>query len=154
MSESVTIRLKQPHEALPEELLMLADPDWEQIEKYLNKSSWTVAELEGAIIGVCGVMALEEHAAEIMNAAVEPAYQGNGFGKRLILHALEQAKNEGCEKVVVRTGNSSLDQLGLYQKCGFRMARIERDYFVNNYPEPIFENGIQCRDQVILEINI
>ncbi|KHF37127.1 putative N-acetyltransferase YvbK [Paenibacillus sp. P1XP2] len=54
--------------------------------------------------------------------------------------------------MIVRTGNSSLNQLGLYQKCGFRMVRIERDYFVNNYPEPIFENGIPCRDQIVLEL--
>ncbi|MFU1792459.1 GNAT family N-acetyltransferase [Paenibacillus azoreducens] len=151
MGESAVLRLKHPQEELPKELLLLADPDWEQIGKYLDQSSWTVAERDGMIIGVCGLMPLEPAVAEIMNAAVDPAYQGKGYGKRLILSALEQARTDGYKKVIVRTGNSSLDQLGLYQKCGFRMIRIERDYFVNNYPEPIFENGIQCRDQVILE---
>nr|WP_280521171.1 GNAT family N-acetyltransferase [Paenibacillus mangrovi] len=131
---------------------MLADPEWSQVEKYLDQSSWMVAECEGRIIGVCGFMAVDSSAGEIMNAAVDPAYQGKGFGKKLILLTLEQAQNDGYKKVIVRTGNSSLDQLALYQKCGFRMVRIEQDYFVNNYPEPIYENGIQCRDQVILEM--
>lgn len=28
---------------------------------------------------------------------------------------------------------------------------LDRDYFVRNYPEPIWENGIQCRHRLILE---
>lgn len=139
-------------EKLPASLLLLADPDWSQVEKYVDKSSWTVAEENGNLIGVCGLMPLDQASAEIMNLAVDPDWQGKGLGKRLIASALEQAQGQGYQKVIVRTGNSSLNQLGLYQKCGFRMIRIERDYFVNNYPEPIFENGIPCRDQIVLEL--
>lgn len=150
----MNIRPTQPRETLPASLLLLADPDWSQVENYLDKSSWTVAEEQGRIVGVCGLMPLDTASAEIVNLAVDPDRQGKGIGKRLIASALEQAQSRGCEKVIVRTGNSSLNQLGLYQKCGFRMVRIERDYFVNNYPEPIFENGIPCRDQIILEMTI
>ena len=153
MNELVITRPKQSNEALPKELLLLADPDWLQVEKYMDRSSWIVAEISGRIIGVCGYMPVDASSAEIMNAAVNPDFQGKGYGKQLILRTLEQSINEGYQKIIVRTGNSSLDQLGLYQKCGFRMVRIERDYFVNNYPEPIYENGIHCRDQVVLEIN-
>lgn len=28
---------------------------------------------------------------------------------------------------------------------------LDRDYFVRNYPEPIWENGVQCRHRLILE---
>ncbi|MGN7356097.1 GNAT family N-acetyltransferase [Paenibacillus sp. SAF-054] len=153
MRGEADIRRKQPDELLPQELLLLADPEWTQVEMYLHSCDWFLAESDGRIIGVCGLMGLEHDTAEIMNAAVDPAYQGRGHGKRLILHTLAQAAIMGYEKVVVRTGNSSLDQLGLYQKCGFRMTRIERDYFVNNYPEPIYENGIPCRDRITLEMN-
>ncbi|HWO53250.1 MAG TPA: GNAT family N-acetyltransferase [Paenibacillus cookii] len=148
----MNIRPARPGEKLPASLLLLADPDWSQVEKYVDKSSWTVAEENGNLIGVCGSMPLDQASAEIMNLAVDPDWQGRGLGKRLIASALEQAQGQGYQKVIVRTGNSSLNQLGLYQKCGFRMVRIERDYFVNNYPEPIFENGIPCRDQIVLEL--
>ncbi|MGG3744331.1 GNAT family N-acetyltransferase [Paenibacillus chibensis] len=153
METEITIRQALPGEVLPKQLLLLADPDWSQVEKYLHQTDWTVADQNGRIIGVCGLLRLSSSEAEIVNAAVEERYQGRGYGKRLILQALNEAGAKEYGKVIVRTGNSSLDQLGLYQKCGFRMVRIERDYFVNNYPEPIYENGIWCRDQVILEMN-
>lgn len=57
----------------------------------------------------------------------------------------------GFETVEIGTGNSSIDQLAFYQKCGFRIAAIDPDFFIRHYPEPIFENGIQCRDMIRLE---
>lgn len=46
------------------------------------------------------------------------------------------------------TGNSSMGQLVLYQKSGFRIVGVNVDYFVRNYKELIFENGIQYRDMI------
>lgn len=37
-----------------------------------------------------------------------------------------------------------------YQKSGFRMLGIRRDYFAD-YPEPIIENGIRGLDMVLFE---
>jgi hypothetical protein len=54
----------------------------------------------------------------------------------------------------VATGNSSLNQLAFYQKMVFRLAAIDRDYFLRTYPEPIVENSIQCRDRVWLELDL
>ena len=31
---------------------------------------------------------------------------------------------------------------------------IDRDFFRRNYPEPIFENGIECRHMVRLRIEL
>ena len=39
------------------------------------------------------------------------------------------------------------------QESGFRMQYIEPDYF-SNYPEAIYENGIQCLDQVVLRVEL
>ena len=38
-----------------------------------------------------------------------------------------------------------------YQKLGFNMTEIRRDYFTQNYPEPIWENGIQCKHMIMFE---
>ncbi|RIO99278.1 GNAT family N-acetyltransferase, partial [Staphylococcus gallinarum] len=48
------------------------------------------------------------------------------------------------------TGNSSIGQLAFYQKAGFRIVAVEMNYFVNNYEDPIYENGILCRDLIRL----
>ena len=39
----------------------------------------------------------------------------------------------------------------LYQQEGFDLEAVDCDYFVRNYAEPIWENGIRCRHQLILE---
>lgn len=45
-------------------------------------------------------------------------------------------------------------QLYLYQKCGFRMTSIDRDFFVRHYAEPIIENGLVLKDMVRLSQDI
>ncbi len=52
---------------------------------------------------------------------------------------------------MVGTGNSGIGGFAFYQKAGFRFKSVIRDFFVINYKEPIFENGLQCRDKVILD---
>lgn len=88
-----------------------------------------------------------------MNIAVADSHQGKGMGKALVLHAIEVARANGMESIELGTGNSSIQQLALYQKCGFRMQEIIHDHFVEQYDEPIFEQGIQCRDMVRLSID-
>lgn len=91
---------------------------------------------------------------EIANIAVYPEFQGKGYGKVLLLDAIENARSNGFTTIKICTGNSSIKQLALYQKCGFRMAHIDCDYFIHNYPEPIFENGIQCFDRIHLVLDL
>lgn len=85
--------------------------------------------------------------------AVDESHRGKGIAKELILKAQSYAKEMGAFSIIVGTGNSSLAQLALYQKCGFRMQRIRVDHFLK-YPEPIFENGIRCVDMVVLSAKL
>ena len=45
-------------------------------------------------------------------------------------------------------------QLAFYQRQGFRATGIDRDFFVKNYPEPIFEDGIQLFDMLRLTLRL
>lgn len=63
---------------------------------------------------------------------------------------LKQPKKNGYKTIEIGTGNSSIGQLVLYQKCGFRITGVDIDFFVRHYQEEIFENGIQCRDMIRL----
>lgn len=134
----------------PWELLLLADPSREQIEKYIHRSRIFTLDINGSAIGVVVLVPLGNNIQEITNVAVLEPFRGQGFGKRLIAEALQQARAAGARKVKIGTGNSSLNQLALYQKLGFRIEGVDRDYFTRHYPNQIVENGIICRDMIRL----
>ena len=147
------IKIEKSNEKnVPWELLLLADPSKEAIEKYIHSGECYVAFQDGKIIGAYVLLRRVESIMEIMNIAVKEEMQNKGIGKLLIADAARRAKDKGMKKLLVGTGNSGLKQLAFYQKCGFKEVGIKKDYFIQNYPEPIFENGVQCRDMIILEM--
>ena len=87
---------------------------------------------------------------EITNIAVVESKQNQGVGKYLVDAICKAAEQRGYRSINVATGNSSIGQLAFYQKAGFRIVAVEMNYFVNNYEEPIYENGILCRDLIRL----
>lgn len=149
--DSVLIRTQSNHECVPIALLMLADPDLEAIQRYKAYCRWWIAEIANHVVGVCGVLQRTAQEWEIMNIAVEEGYEGQGIGSKLLDEVLEQLKQFKANVVTVATGNSSLGALAFYQKHGFRIIRIEHDHFTTHYEQPIIENGIVCRDQIILQ---
>ena len=87
-----------------------------------------------------------------MNIAIKEEVQGRGWGKVLLNFAIEEAKKRKAKDLWIATGNSSIGQLALYQKMGFEMADIRWNHFIDNYPEAIWENGIQCKHMLILRM--
>jgi len=129
-------------------LLLMADPDEQEIRNYIEGASILIAKDSDKIIAIA-VLVNRDDRYELMNLAVYESYQGKGIAKTLIMEVKALAKTQGAVELFVGTGNSSLLQLGLYQKCGFRINDIKTDFFVS-YPEPIYENGIQCIDMIVL----
>ena len=140
----------QQSEDIPFDLLALADPSPTQVTSYVRNGRCYVAKLEAKLIGVFVLAQLDTTTFEIKNIAITPSEQGKGYGKALLDHAEQVSKTLGGHQLKIGTGNSSIGQLALYQKQGFDMARIEKDFFITHYAEPIFENGIQCKHMVIL----
>ena len=141
-------------EAIPKSLLLLADPSEQQVATYVQRGLTYVAKQEDNVIGVYVILETRPKTMEIMNIAVVEHLQGKGIGKKLISHAIETAKGYGMSKLEVGTGNSSVSQLALYQKCGFRIFSIDFDYFSKHYEEEIIENGIVCRDMIRLAMEL
>jgi ribosomal protein S18 acetylase RimI-like enzyme len=137
-------------DSFPWHLLLLADPSRSQIESYISDSIVIGLIESDEIRGVAVIKPIDNSSAEIMNIAVDERHQGKGLGKLLIAHSLEECSARGIKNVEIGTGNSSVAQLHLYQKMGFRIVGILHDHFLKNYPDPIFENGIQCRDMIRL----
>lgn len=148
----LNIRQLAANEAPPMDLLLLADPSRPIVEEYLGRGRCFIADREGlpVPVGVYVLLPTRPGTVELVNVAVAESEQGKGIGKRLVLHAVATAKTLGFRTIEVGTGSTGVVQLALYQKCGFRMTGIERDFFIRHYPEAIYENGMPLRDMVRL----
>ncbi|NAX36334.1 GNAT family N-acetyltransferase [Vibrio sp. V27_P1S3P104] len=138
---------------IPLDLLLEADPSETNIASYLSES-WCFAALEnGCVLGACIVKRQTEILAEIMNISVLPKLQGQGVGSELLKFVLAELPRKGINRVELGTGTFGY-QLTYYQRLGFRVDSIIKDHFLLNYPEPIYENGIQHKDMLRLYVNI
>lgn len=146
----MNIRRLKKGEKPPMELLLLADPSKVIVEKYINRGECFVAEYQQQIIGVYVLLPTRDETVELVNIAVAENEQGKGIGRQLVKDAIHTAKSRGYKTIEIGTGNSSIGQLALYQKCGFRIIGVDINYFIKHYPEEIFENGILCRDMIRL----
>lgn len=129
-------------------LALAADPDPKSVQAVLSTADVLVASAAGGAIGLVA-LAFDGDSCELKIIAVGARWQGRGLGKRLVESAIDHAAQRGARSMLVGTGNSSISQIAFYQKCGFRMSHVKRDHFAD-YPEPIFENGIRCRDMLYL----
>ena len=153
MYRSCTFRALQANE-YPWELLLDADPSRELVDAYLSAGECVGAFYDQRLVGEYVAAPHSADTLELMNIAVSPHARGGGVGKQLVAECLKRGRDQGFTTLEVGTGNSSIDQLAFYQKCGFRIVGVDRDFFVRNYPEPIVENGIPCRDMVRLAIEL
>ncbi len=141
-----------PSTEAPMALLLLADPSERKVRAYLPAARCFAALQDGGIAGVCAVVPLGPGRHELMNIAVDPARQQRGIGARLLAHVIDTYRREGAERLEVGTGAFGY-QLAFYQRHGFRVFQVERDFFLRHYDEAIIEHGIQHRDMLRLAID-
>lgn len=134
-------------------LLLLADDSEQQVRGYMQSGILFVGELDGAVAGIVLAIPVQLGAIELKAVAVDPERHNQGIGKQLLALVLPALADRGYDRVVLGTGNSSIGQLAFYQKAGFRLWKIERDFFSveRGYPEGLEENGIPLRDMVWLD---
>ena len=131
------------------DLLLLADPEEEAIDKYIDNCEVFEFYHRDILIGQGAVMELSSTVYEIKNFAIYEKFHNCGYDKILI--------NLLCEKYLENFKNryiivgTSEQGVGFYKKCGFQFSHIVKDFFITNYKQPIFENGIQCKDMFYLK---
>ncbi len=136
------------------ELLALAD------EETPLRAALRQGVLYGVVDGDSGrrkaaVLVLDrgEGTAELRAVAVAETEQSQGLGSWMVAEVCTKLRATGVQRVVVGTASSGLRQLGFYQRLGFRLTRVEPDFFTEarGYPRGLVENGIPIRDMVWME---
>jgi GNAT superfamily N-acetyltransferase len=152
---TIAIREAHPNEVeslIP--LLLLA----EESERALR---WSIANLsdvvyrmddDGELIGAA-TMQWRDDPCEIMELAVAPDRQGQGIGRQMVAWLVDEARLRGKTAVLVGTANASIGNIVFYQRCGFRIDQVRKDYFWY-YRKPIYENGIQIRDMLVFRYDL
>jgi len=134
-------------------LLLEADPDRAVVLTYLAEADIFVDQREQQTVGIIVVKSLNSTDSEVMNLSVSPAWQHQGIGRGLLSFAVQNCKVVGVKHLVIRTGYQSPQQR-IYEKFGFQVVSVAKNYFIRYYAEPIFEAGQQLKDQVTLNLVI
>lgn len=128
-------------------LLLLADEQEDMIDRYLERGTMYVLD-DGGVKAQCVVTDEGGGVLELKSLAVEPAFQGQGYGKTLIDFVCETYSGQFAV-LQVGTGDSPLT-VPFYEKCGFTRSHVIKDFFTIHYDHPIFEGGVRLADMVYL----
>jgi GNAT superfamily N-acetyltransferase len=102
------MRKLESNEGYPMDLLLLADPSIQIVKDYIIRGQCYVAELDKCIIAVYVLLPTRPETIELVNIAVSEKHQGNGIGKQLVNHAIDNARLLRYKTIEVGTGNSGM----------------------------------------------
>ena len=91
-----------------------------------EEGDWTVAEIEGEVIGCGKYSILPDGSAWLETLRVVPQRQGLGVGKRLYEHWLELSREKGVKTMRMYTGVRNVVSKGLAERYGLRRAETFR----------------------------
>ena len=131
-------------------LLLLGDEQEDMVKKYLYRGT-LFALYDGDLKTVSVVTEEDKNTFEIKNIATYEKYQGNGYGKMMIRHIIENVKTK-CNTLLVGTGDVE-KAIRFYENCGFKISHRIKDFFIDNYDHEMFEDGKQLKDMVYLRID-
>ena len=89
------------------------------------KSIFIVVEINNIIVGVASLHIIEKLTRKmglIEDVAVDSKHRGKGIGIKLIQNLTSEAKNMGCDKIVL---SSSKDNISFYEKSGFKVNEVQ-----------------------------
>ena len=145
---SVEIRRVETNKKQYLALLLLADEQEDMIDRYLERGSMYVLEDDG-VKAECVVTDEGGGVLELKNIAVEPDFQGKGYGKALVDFLIRTYAGQYM-LLQVGTGDSP-STIPFYESCGFCRHHLVKNFFTDHYDHPICEGGVQLVDMVYLQ---
>lgn len=128
-------------------LLLLADPSERMIDRYLSEGELYLLSCDGRPVCEAVVTAVSETVCELKNLACYEEEQGKGYASKLVQY-LFGVYAERFQTMLVGTSDTMIP---FYQRFGFVFSHMEPNFFTRNYPDPIWEDGVQCIDMTYLK---
>ena len=101
----------------PRDELQLSNPE----EEILQRGGLIYyALLDGTVVGTVTLMKLDESTFELSKMAVTSSVQGQGIGKALMQHCLQEAAIQQVQRLILFSNTRLEAAIALYRKFGFR----------------------------------
>lgn len=131
------------------DLLLIGDESVEMIMKYLDRGNLYAGSVDGKVVAVIVSTEEPDGTVEIKNLAVAPDFRRKSIGRMMLRHIEEICPGR---KIIVGTGETP-STLRFYESCGYRRSYVVPDFFTDNYPYPITEEGVVLGDMIYLSKN-
>lgn len=83
---------------------------------------------EGCLVGYA-FFQLQFECAELLQIAVQPSYQKQGYAAQLIEFSVEQLSSQSITRIQLEVRDSNLAAIKLYQSLGFELDGIRKNYY-------------------------
>jgi ribosomal-protein-alanine N-acetyltransferase len=93
----------------------------------LDGRGWAI-DVNGNMIGFILIVTQADEC-HILNLCIEPLYQQQGYGKQLLLHVLNEIKQQRTEIVYLEVRRSNQKAIFLYEKMGFQIIGERKNYY-------------------------
>lgn len=101
-----------------ERIGMLPGPMTDDYADVIRNRQVTVAERQGAIVGII-VLTVTDEGFLVDNVAVHPSHRGTGLGRALLQFAEAEAQRAGFDAIYLYTHEKMTENLALYARIGY-----------------------------------
>ena len=102
-----------------------------------------VADMDGRIVAMIVIWFIVDEA-HIATIATHPDFRRQGFGRKLLIHALMAAKREGARTALLEVRVSNDKAQEMYRKLGFVEVNRRLQYYSDNGEDAVLMTADLC----------
>ena len=100
--------------------------------------------LNGELSGFCVIKCVLDEA-EVLNIAVAPLWQGQGYGRHFLTALMQTLQRQGMKRFYLEVRASARVAQYLYQRLGFEIINTRRNY----YPSEVGREDAYCMRYIV-----
>ena len=110
----------------PKDEKVLSNPQGEILDK---GGLIFYAQYNNQIVGTVSLIKIDDTTFELTKMAVSERNQGLGIGKKLMEHCLNEARQNGIQKLILYSNRKLLPAIALYESFGFKEIPVEEGVY-------------------------